>query len=74
MFFCMIVEFAYNNSGAPTSVEDMNYCTAKVVPMYSYTKPSIATGLSSSPLTLRCSSIVIRSVTKRDQSMPKGLF
>jgi hypothetical protein len=27
----MIVEFAYSNSRAPTSVEDMNYCTVKVV-------------------------------------------
>jgi hypothetical protein len=38
--FWMIVEFAYNNSRAPTSVEDMNYCTVKVVRMYLYTKPS----------------------------------
>jgi hypothetical protein len=25
IFYWMIVEFAYNNSRAPTSVEDMNY-------------------------------------------------
>jgi hypothetical protein len=29
--FWMIVEFAYNNSRAPSSVEDINYCTVKVV-------------------------------------------
>jgi hypothetical protein len=39
--FWMIVEFAHNDSRAPTSVEDMNYCTVKVVRMYSYTKPSL---------------------------------
>jgi hypothetical protein len=39
--FWVIVEFAYNNSRAPSSVEDMNYYTAKVVRMYSYTKPSL---------------------------------
>jgi hypothetical protein len=29
--FWMIVEFANNNIRAPSSVEDMNYCTVKVV-------------------------------------------